>query len=70
MEEQATDRAHRIGQTQVVQVIRLITRHTIEEQVYRLGERKRALFDTVVTAGEQMPTQLSEEDIRGLFAES
>lgn len=70
VEEQATDRAHRIGQTQVVQVIRLITRHTIEEQVYRLGERKRALFDSVVTAGEQMPTQLSEEDIRSLFAES
>ncbi|MEG0767711.1 MAG: DEAD/DEAH box helicase, partial [Clostridia bacterium] len=66
-EDQATDRAHRIGQTRAVQVIRLITRGSIEEQVAHLGERKRALFDTVVTAGEQMPTQLTEADIRALF---
>ncbi len=66
-EDQATDRAHRIGQKHVVQVIRLITRGTIEEQVAKLSERKRALFDAVVTAGETMPSDLTEEEIRGLF---
>ena len=66
-EDQATDRAHRIGQKRAVTVIRLITRGTIEEQVVRLGARKRELFDQMITAGEAMPTQLSAEDIRALF---
>ena len=66
-EDQATDRAHRIGQKNAVTVIRMITRGTIEEQVVRLGERKRELFDQMITAGEAMPTQLTQEDIRALF---
>ncbi len=66
-EDQATDRAHRIGQKKTVNVLRLITRGTIEEQVVRLGERKRALFEQMITAGEMMPTQLTQEDIRMLF---
>ena len=66
-EDQATDRAHRIGQKNKVTVIRLITRGSIEEQVVRLGERKRELFEQMITAGETMPTQLTEEDIRALF---
>lgn len=69
-EDQATDRAHRIGQHRVVQVIRLITRGTIEEQVARLSERKRALFDAVVTAGETMPQDLTEKEIVSLFSEA
>lgn len=66
-EDQATDRAHRIGQKQVVQVIRLITRASIEEQVVQLSKRKRALFDAIITAGEQLPTDLTKEDILGFF---
>ena len=66
-EDQATDRAHRIGQKNKVTVIRLITRGSIEEQVVRLGERKRELFEQMITAGETMPTQLTEADIRALF---
>lgn len=66
-EDQATDRAHRIGQKHTVNVIRLITRGTIEEQVVQLGARKRELFDQMITAGEAMPTQLTETDIRALF---
>ena len=66
-EDQATDRAHRIGQKNTVNVIRFITRGSIEEQVVRLGARKRELFDQMITAGEAMPTQLSQEDIRALF---
>ncbi len=67
-EAQATDRAHRIGQTRKVEVVRLITHLSIEEQVAHLGKKKRALFDQLITAGEEMPTQLSEADIRALFA--
>ena len=66
-EDQATDRAHRIGQKNTVNVIRMITRGSIEEQVVRLGDRKRELFDQMITAGEAMPTQLTAEDIRALF---
>lgn len=66
-EDQATDRAHRIGQKNTVNVIRLITRGSIEEQVVKLGARKRELFDQMITAGEAMPTQLTPEDIRALF---
>ena len=66
-EDQATDRAHRIGQKNTINVIRLITRGSIEEQVVKLGERKRELFDQMITAGETMPTALSQEDIRALF---
>jgi len=66
-EDQATDRAHRIGQKNAVTVIRMITRGSIEEQVITLGERKRELFDQMITAGEAMPTQLTQEDIRALF---
>ncbi len=66
-EDQATDRAHRIGQKNTVNVIRLITRGSIEEQVVKLGARKRELFDQMITAGEAMPTQLTQEDIRALF---
>ena len=66
-EDQATDRAHRIGQTHKVEVLRLVTHGTIEEQVVELGERKRALFDKLITPGEELVTALSEQDIRRLF---
>ncbi len=66
-EDQATDRAHRIGQTHRVEVIRLITHDTIEEQVVALGERKRELFTRLITPGEEMVTALTEQDIRSLF---
>ena len=39
----------------------------LAEQVVKLGERKRAMFDQMITAGEAMPTQLTPEDIRALF---
>ena len=66
-EEQATDRAHRIGQQHKVQVIRLVTGESIEEQVVELGERKKALFDRLITPGESALNALSEQDIRRLF---
>lgn len=66
-EEQAIDRAHRVGQEKKVQVIRLVTLNSIEEQVVLLGARKKKLFDKLVTAGEVMPEKLKTEDILALF---
>lgn len=67
-EDQATDRAHRIGQKRKVEVVRLVTHGTIEEQVVALGQRKKALFDQLITPGEELVTALTEQDIRALFA--
>jgi len=70
VEGQATDRAHRIGQTKEVQVYRLITRRSVEEQVARLGERKRALFEAVVDGSAQSPAaQIGDEELRELLRE-
>ena len=67
-EEQATDRAHRIGQEKKVQVVRLITGETIEEQVVELGNRKKALFERLITPGESILSAMTEQEIRNLFA--
>lgn len=66
-EDQATDRAHRIGQTRDVDVVKMIAQGTIEEKVKDLSKRKRAVFDRVVMAGETELSSLTEEDIRALF---
>ena len=66
-EEQATGRAHRIGQTKKVEVLRLVVHHSIEEQVVNMSDRKRRLFDKLITPGEELPTRLSEKDILALF---
>ena len=66
-EDQATDRAHRIGQTRKVDVIRLVCGDSIEEKVVELGERKKALFDRLITPGESGLQALSEQEIRSLF---
>ncbi len=67
VEQQAADRAHRIGQKNVVQVIRLVTLGTIEEKMYELQQRKRDLIDVVVKPGEEGLSSLGEEDIRELL---
>ncbi|MBQ4579415.1 MAG: SNF2 helicase associated domain-containing protein [Clostridia bacterium] len=66
-EEQATDRAYRIGQTRKVEVIRLVTHGSIEEQVVALGQRKRALFDQLIKPGESQVAGLSPQEIMSLF---
>ena len=53
VEDQASDRAHRIGQTRAVTVYRFITRHTIEEKIVRLHLEKRNLADQILTASDQ-----------------
>ena len=67
VEDQATDRAYRIGQKHKVEVIRLITRESIEERVVHMSKAKRVLFDQLITPGEHSVTGLTEEDIRELF---
>ena len=68
-EEQAVDRAHRIGQTRVVEVIRLLVHDSIEEQVVGMSRAKRTLFDKLITPGESMPARLTEADLLKLFGE-
>ena len=67
VEDQAADRAYRIGQEKNVQVIKLITKDTIEEQIYELQEKKKALIDKMLQPGESFLSKLSEEEIRNLF---
>ncbi len=66
VEEQATDRAYRIGQTKPVQVHRMTMRGSIEEKVAELLGRKRALADAVLGRGEAALTELSDDELRDL----
>ncbi len=66
VEDQATDRAYRIGQTKPVQVHRLVMQGTIEEKIAELLTRKRALADSVLARGEAGLTELSNAELRDL----
>lgn len=66
VEDQATDRAHRIGQTRPVHVHRLVAEGTIEESVAQLIASKRELADAVVNAGEGALTELSDTELTEL----
>ncbi|MCY0876807.1 MAG: DEAD/DEAH box helicase [Firmicutes bacterium] len=67
VEEQAADRAHRMGQKNVVQVIRMVTEGTIEEKMYALQQKKRDLIGQVIQPGEEALTALTEQEIRELL---
>jgi SNF2 family DNA or RNA helicase len=67
VEDQATDRAYRIGQTKVVQVFKIVAKGTIEERILELQEKKKGLINSIIHAGENLVTQLSEKEIRNLF---
>jgi SNF2 family DNA or RNA helicase len=66
VEDQATDRAHRIGQTQVVQVYQLLAAGTIEEKIDAMLRDKRALAEQIVGEGETWITEMSDADLRKL----
>ncbi len=68
-QNQATDRAHRIGQENQVTVFKLITKHTVEENILKLQEMKKDLADTVVTEGTGAFSGLSREDLLDMLAE-
>jgi SNF2 family DNA or RNA helicase len=66
VEEQATDRAHRIGQNKSVQVHRLIAEGTIEDRIAAIHESKRALADAIVSSGEAALTELTNDELADL----
>ncbi|MFB7210630.1 DEAD/DEAH box helicase [Streptomyces sp. NPDC056255] len=68
VEDQATDRAYRIGQDRPVQVHKLIAEGTVEDKVAQLLESKRALSDAVVGSGEAALTELSDAELAELVA--
>jgi SNF2 family DNA or RNA helicase len=68
VEDQATDRAYRIGQDKPVQVHKLLAEGTVEDKVAKLLEAKRALADAVVGSGEAALTELSDADLAELVA--
>ncbi|WPW28236.1 DEAD/DEAH box helicase [Streptomyces atratus] len=68
VEEQATDRAYRIGQTQPVQVHRLIAEGTVEDRIAELLRSKQVLADAVLGAGETALTELSDRDLADLVS--
>ena len=67
VEAQATDRAHRIGQTRVVTAYKLIARGTVEEKIMNLQQKKRAVIEATVESEEPLMTGLSISEISELL---
>ncbi|MEG1481116.1 DEAD/DEAH box helicase [Clostridium sp.] len=70
VEEQATDRAHRIGQKNVVEVIKLVSEGTVEEKIIQLQGRKKELIENLIGEGSlenSLFSKLSEQNILDLF---
>ena len=66
-ENQATDRAYRIGQKNNVQVYKLITKNSIEEKIYELQQKKAELVDNMLSTKTSFINKLSKEEIMNLF---
>ena len=62
-ENQAVDRSHRIGQHNTVLSYKLIARGTIEEKILRLQEKKKELFDAIISTDSASLKSLTEDDI-------
>jgi SNF2 family DNA or RNA helicase len=70
VEDQATDRAHRIGQKKTVEVIKLLAQGTIEEKIYALQEKKKEIIKNVMDGGlneSNILYQMTQEEIEELF---
>ncbi|MNI20414.1 ATP-dependent RNA helicase DbpA [compost metagenome] len=68
VENQATDRAFRIGQTRDVQVHKFVTLGTLEERIDEMIERKQGLSQQIVGSGENWVTEMSTDELKDLFA--
>lgn len=67
VEQQAADRAHRMGQENEVHVIRLIAKGTIEEKITQLQHKKQGLIDEVIHSGEDTLSAMTEQDIKEIL---
>ncbi len=65
--DQASDRAYRIGQTKAVQVIKLVSKGTIEEKIIQLQKSKRTLANDIIQINNDTLSSLSREEIMSLF---
>ena len=68
MEDQATDRAFRIGQTRNVQVHKFVVAGTLEERINEMIESKQALAQSIVGSGEEWLTELDNDQLRDLLS--
>jgi len=68
VENQATDRAHRLGQTKAVFVYKLVVAGSIEEKILALQERKAALAAGILAEDHEGTVKFGEDDIRALLA--
>ncbi len=66
-QNQATDRAYRIGQRNNVQVFKLISENSIEEKIQKLQDKKMDLTESVIKSGETFISQMSQEELLDLF---
>ncbi len=67
-ENQATDRAHRIGQTRPVTIYKLVSYNTVEDKIIKLQERKKALYDQVIRNGGDFISSMDDEDFKYLLS--
>ncbi|MGX5490560.1 SNF2 helicase associated domain-containing protein [Bacillus thuringiensis] len=67
VEQQAADRAYRMGQKNTVQVIKLVAQGTIEEKMHELQESKKNLIAEVIEPGEEKLSSITEEEIRDIL---
>ena len=68
VEDQATDRAHRIGQKRTVYSVKLITKGTVEEKVVAMQQHKKGIIDSTLTTDEQVMQKLTWEDVQELLS--
>ncbi|MBO4686636.1 MAG: DEAD/DEAH box helicase [Lachnospiraceae bacterium] len=68
VEDQATDRCYRIGQTRNVHVIKLLTKGTIEEKIYRLQQKKQRLAEAVIEKQEDLIGKLTKQELIEIFS--